>query len=110
VLERNPEAMNPDPQPGFVWLELPGKILYARELDLLPCVLVLALFGCGGGSGGGPTGLTEGTLEVIAFTTGSSPDPDGYTLTVDNGAPQPLPSNGADTVGMLACPQSPCTS
>jgi hypothetical protein len=34
VLERNPEAMNPEPLPGYVWLELPGKMLHAREADL----------------------------------------------------------------------------
>jgi hypothetical protein len=31
VLERNPEAMNPDPLPGYVWLELPGKVLHVDE-------------------------------------------------------------------------------
>ena len=60
------------------------------------------LVGCGGGPGGGPTGPTEGALEVLASTTGSDLDPDGYTLTVDNGAAQPLPSNGADTVASLS--------
>jgi hypothetical protein len=25
VLERNPEAMNPEPLPGHVWLDTPGK-------------------------------------------------------------------------------------
>ena len=40
---------------------------------LLTCVLVSmsGLFGCGGGSGSGPTGPTEGTLEGITSTTGS---------------------------------------
>jgi len=60
------------------------------------------LVGCGGGSGGDPTGPTEGALEVLASTTGSDLDPDGYTLSVDNGAAQPLPSNGADTVASLS--------
>jgi hypothetical protein len=27
VLEQNPDAMNPDPLPGYVWLDLPGKVL-----------------------------------------------------------------------------------
>jgi hypothetical protein len=31
VLERNPDAMNPDPQPGYVWLAVPGRVLYAPE-------------------------------------------------------------------------------
>jgi hypothetical protein len=29
VLERNPEAMNPDPLLGYVWLDTPGKALHA---------------------------------------------------------------------------------
>ena len=71
-------------------------------------LLTLAVLGCGGGSDGDPTGpgdptgLNEGTLEVLASTSGSDPDPDGYTLTVDNGVPQSLPSNGADTVASLS--------
>jgi hypothetical protein len=31
VLERNPDAMNPDPQPGHVWLDTPGKVLHVEE-------------------------------------------------------------------------------
>jgi hypothetical protein len=34
VLERNPEAMNPDPLPGYVWLDTPGKVLHADERHL----------------------------------------------------------------------------
>ena len=26
--------MNPDPLPGYVWLELPGKVLHANERHL----------------------------------------------------------------------------
>ena len=35
LLERNPEAMNPDPLPGYVWLAMPGKVLHGdkRHLD-----------------------------------------------------------------------------
>jgi hypothetical protein len=29
VLERNPEAMKPEPLPGHVWLVTPGKVLHA---------------------------------------------------------------------------------
>ena len=28
VLERNPDAMNPEPQAGHVWLDTPGKVLH----------------------------------------------------------------------------------
>ena len=34
VLERNPEAMNPEPLPGHVWLDMPGKVLHADERHL----------------------------------------------------------------------------
>jgi hypothetical protein len=28
MLERNPEAMKPDPLPRYVWLDTPGKVLH----------------------------------------------------------------------------------
>ncbi len=28
VLDRKPDAMNPDPLPGYMWLELAGKALH----------------------------------------------------------------------------------
>jgi hypothetical protein len=31
VLERNPEAMKPEPLEGHVWLDTPGKVLHADE-------------------------------------------------------------------------------
>ena len=31
VLERNPEVLNPDPLPGYVWLATPGKVLHMEE-------------------------------------------------------------------------------
>ena len=34
VLERNPEAMNPDPLPGYVWLDTPGKVLHVQAARL----------------------------------------------------------------------------
>jgi hypothetical protein len=30
-LDRNLEAMSPDPLPGHVWLETPGKVLHVDE-------------------------------------------------------------------------------
>jgi len=68
---------------------------------VLTRVLVAFLTACGGDSGGS-TGPTEGILEIIVSTTGSDLDPDGYVLSVDDGAPQPLPTNGADTVASLS--------
>jgi hypothetical protein len=34
VLERNPEAINPEPLPGYVWLDAPGKVLHVEERQL----------------------------------------------------------------------------
>jgi hypothetical protein len=34
VLARNPEAMNPEPLPGHVWLGRPGKVLHADQRSL----------------------------------------------------------------------------
>ena len=45
--------------------------------------------GCGGG-GEGLTEPTTGNLEIATATTGESPDPDGYTVALDSGAPQPV--------------------
>lgn len=47
--------------------------------------------------GGGSEGLTEpttGNLEVSAVTTGDSPDPDGYTLSVDGAAGEAIEVGG----------------
>ena len=60
-------------------------------------VFVLATAGCGG-SGSEPTGPGEGSLVVAASTTGADPDPDGYTLALDGGAPLALADNGTDTL------------
>jgi hypothetical protein len=34
VLDRNEDAMTPEPLPGYVWLDLPGKVLHAPEHEL----------------------------------------------------------------------------
>jgi hypothetical protein len=34
VLERNPEAMKPDPLPGYVWLDTPEKVLHVEASRL----------------------------------------------------------------------------
>ena len=31
MLERNPEAMTPEPMPGYVWLDAPGKVLHVDD-------------------------------------------------------------------------------
>jgi hypothetical protein len=34
VLERNPDALNPDPLPDHVWLDTPGKVLHVEASRL----------------------------------------------------------------------------
>jgi hypothetical protein len=43
----------------------------------------------------------SGSVQVTAATSGSSLDPDGYTLRIDGGSPQALTINGSRTVGNL---------
>ncbi|HEV8456282.1 MAG TPA: hypothetical protein VGQ24_15390, partial [Gemmatimonadales bacterium] len=43
----------------------------------------------------------SGSVQVTAATSGSSLDPDGYTLRIDEGSPQALTINGSRTVGTL---------
>jgi hypothetical protein len=38
-----------------------------------------------------------GNLTATTSTSGSNVDPDGYVVTVDGGASQPIPANGSDT-------------
>jgi hypothetical protein len=33
-LERNEEAMRPEPLPGYVWLDTPGKVLHVEAARL----------------------------------------------------------------------------
>jgi hypothetical protein len=39
-----------------------------------------------------------GSMQITVATTGSSPDPDGYTLSIDGGQPQSIGVNGSRTV------------
>ncbi len=43
-----------------------------------------------------------GTIEATAATSGTSPDPDGYALSVDGGTPQPLTPDAPLTIPNLA--------
>ena len=43
-----------------------------------------------------------GTLQVATATTGPSTDPDGYSLSVDGGAPTPIPATGSTLLSGLA--------
>lgn len=46
-------------------------------------------------------GAREGDLEITASTSGEDPDPDGYTVTVDDTDPRPLEPDGTITVAGL---------
>ncbi|HET6836488.1 MAG TPA: hypothetical protein VFH24_00525 [Gemmatimonadales bacterium] len=48
------------------------------------------------------TGPTTGQIRITANTTGSSRDPDGYSVSVDGGAAQSLDINGARTFSGLS--------
>ena len=63
------------------WSRLAGRTL------LVAATLGLWL-ACGGG--GGLTAPTTGVIALTTSTTGDTPDPDGYTLTLDGGAVQTI--------------------
>src|SRR5260370_31061860 len=49
----------------------------------------------------------SGNLAVSTSTTGSNVDPDGYTVTVDGGASQPIGTNGSVTFTALPAGDHP---
>jgi hypothetical protein len=59
---------------------------------ILLAILAFALTGCDGEGSGFQFPITTGTLQVTTSTTGAEVDPDGYTLKIDNEAPQPIGS------------------
>jgi hypothetical protein len=58
-------------------------------------VFLVAVAACGGDEGG-PTGPTEGSLEIRTVTSGEVP-PEGYTYRVDGQPAQPIGSNSTAT-------------
>jgi hypothetical protein len=54
--------------------------------DCFAAGLAAGLVACGGLESGGALGV----VRVATSTTGPSPDPDGYTVAVDGGIPQPI--------------------
>jgi TolB protein len=63
--------------------------LHLEKLILLPACILVA---CSSGDTTAPP--TTGTLQFTVTTTGTDIDPDGFSISVDGGAPQPLPANG----------------
>ena len=47
-------------------------------------------------------GPTTGTLRITTVTTGSTPDPDGYAFSVDNGSGRPIGANATVTLANLS--------
>ena len=45
---------------------------------------------------------TTGTIQATATTSGESPDPDGYALSVDGGTPQPIAPDAPLTIPNVA--------
>ena len=52
--------------------------------------------------GQSPPGDEPGDVNVITATTGSDPDPDGYTVTVDGTTDQPIETNGSVTFSAVS--------
>jgi probable HAF family extracellular repeat protein len=48
-----------------------------------------------------PTPPPTGTIEVTTATTGSQPDPDGYTVNLDGGAAHPIETNATITIAAV---------
>lgn len=66
----------------------PGAAIRATAAAALPALLLPALASCGGGSPAAATGPgsgppATGAVEVTTSTSGAEPDPDGYTVEVD---------------------------
>jgi hypothetical protein len=69
-----------------------------RRVVLRECVLRLLLTGttfsglsCGGDSLAPPT---AGRIQIVTATSGPEPDPDGYTISIDQGPETPIAVNG----------------
>ncbi len=45
---------------------------------------------------------STGSLRITTATTGDDPDPDGYTISVDNGVPQPVGANATISIASVA--------
>ena len=70
---------------------------------VLLCVASAACFGTGDPTGGTDNGdlLLLGTIVAATSTTGPSPDPDGYIVSLDESRMQPIDVNGGVTFSDL---------
>jgi hypothetical protein len=78
----------------------------ARVLAALAMASAVSWLGCGGG-GSDITGPVPGSLDVTTVTSGPEPDVDGYTLSVDGGAPEAIAVNASRHIeGMVPGPHT----
>ena len=71
-----------------------------RRVAVVPLLLLLGAVACEG-----PFEPPTGTLEVRVTTVGSDLDPDGYSISIDSGASQPIAANTVDTLPALGIGQ-----
>src|SRR2546428_7228529 len=69
---------------------------------VVACGLVLAAAGCGDSTPVGIAGPTTGVLQVTVSTSGADLPANGYTVSVDSGAGQPVPVNGKVSLAGLS--------
>src|SRR3989441_10335395 len=69
---------------------------------VVACGLVLAAAGCGDSTPVGIAGPTTGVLQVTVSTSGAALPANGYTVSVDSGAGQPVPVNGKVSLAGLS--------
>ena len=67
---------------------------YRDPALVLSAFTLAAVSACGGGDSLNPP-PTSGRLDVTTTTTGSNPDPDGYTLALDGSVPVPIVASGS---------------
>jgi hypothetical protein len=69
----------------------------ALHANLSLVLVALAILGCSGDSAI-VGAITEGAVEATVVTTGPEPDPDGYSLVIDDSFAFPLQTNGSATL------------
>ena len=67
-----------------------------------PAGLAALLGAAAVGGCGGPGEPVEGAIRVTVTTEGQTPDPDGYTLSLDGGPATPIGANATVTLDGLA--------
>lgn len=71
------------------------RLLFCASLLAVPALV----FGCNGDELSSPT---NGSLDIVTTTAGDAPDPDGYTVQVDDAQPRPIGPSGRLQSGAIA--------